>query len=49
MATDFRQIRNPYPIEGLRQHMHMMLDNGFTLSDFGKMAEDNPAKLLGIG
>lgn len=48
MATDFGQIRNPHPIEGMRQYIHMMLDNGFTLSEVEKMVKDKPAKLLGI-
>jgi len=48
MATDFGQIRNPHPIEGMCQYIHMMLDNGFSSSDVEKMTKDNPAKLLGI-
>jgi len=48
MATDFGQIRNPHPIEGMRQYIHMMLDNGLSFSDVEKMTKDNPAKFLGI-
>ncbi len=48
MATDLGQARNPHPLLGMCQYIHMMLDNGISLSDVEKMAKYNPARLLSI-
>ncbi|MGQ9781593.1 MAG: DUF6282 family protein [Nitrososphaeria archaeon] len=48
MATDLGQTRNPHPLIGMCQYIHMMLDNGLSIEAVEKMTKDNPARLLSI-
>lgn len=48
MATDFGQIQNPSPIEGLRMFIKEMLNEGFSKENIRTMVHDNPAMLLGL-
>jgi Family of unknown function (DUF6282) len=48
MATDFGQIANPLPAEGLRMFIQAMLQHGLTEEDIRLMVQDNPAEALGL-
>jgi hypothetical protein len=48
MSTDLGQYWNPYPAEGFRLFMAILLRNGLSLEDIELMAKKNPARLLGI-
>jgi hypothetical protein len=48
MATDFGQLVNPPPVEGLRAYVRAMLDEGFSGEEVERMVQHNPAKLLGL-
>lgn len=48
MATDFGQLVNPPPVEGLRAYVRAMLDEGFSSTEIERMVQYNPAKLLGL-
>lgn len=48
MSTDFGQITNPPPVEGMRMYMEMMMLLGITAEEVNIMAKTNPAKVLGL-
>ncbi|MBN2239501.1 MAG: hypothetical protein JW712_06990 [Dehalococcoidales bacterium] len=48
MSTDLGQYWNPYPAEGFRFFMAVLLRNGLTPEDIEVMAKKNPARLLGF-
>lgn len=48
MSSDFGQIQNPLPVEGLRIFIEMMKSCGVTEEEIEVMVKDNPAKLLDL-
>ena len=48
MSTDFGQVHNPPPPEGLRIFIRAMMDNGISDREIRMMVNENPGKLLGI-
>ena len=48
MSTDFGQITNPPPVEGMRMYMEMMMLLGITEEEIITMTKTNPAKVLGL-
>lgn len=48
MATDFGQLVNPPPVEGLRTYVRAMLDAGFAGAEIERMLHYNPARVLGL-
>jgi len=48
MSTDFGQVHNPPPPEGLRIFIRAMMENGINEREIRVMTTENPAKLLGI-
>lgn len=48
MSSDFGQIQNPLPVEGLRIFIEMMKSCGVTEEEIEVMVKDNPAKLLNL-
>lgn len=48
MSTDFGQVHNPPPPEGLRIFIRAMMDQGISQREIKMMVGENPAKLLGI-
>lgn len=49
MSTDLGQYWNPYPAEGFRFFMAILLRNGLSEKDIEVMARKNPAGLLDLG
>lgn len=48
MSTDLGQYWNPYPAEGFRFFMAILLRNGLSPKDIEIMTKKNPSQLLGI-
>ena len=48
MSTDFGQITNPPPVEGMRMYMEMMLLLGITEEEIITMTKTNPVTVLGL-
>lgn len=48
IATDFGQMENPPPVEGMRQYLAGLIAEGFTVQQIEMMAGDTPAYLLGF-
>lgn len=48
MATDFGQLKNPTPVDGMRQYVQAMLDGGLTPDEIQLMLHHNPALALGL-
>lgn len=48
LATDFGQVHNPSPLEGLRMMISTLMDLGLTEDDFTTMLKTNPSKLLNL-
>jgi predicted TIM-barrel fold metal-dependent hydrolase len=48
MSTDLGQYWNPYPAEGFRLFMAILVRNGLTPKDIEVMAKKNPTRLLGL-
>jgi hypothetical protein len=48
LATDFGQVFNPSPVEGLRMFILGLMNQGITREEIDIMARKNPAKLLGL-
>ena len=48
ISTDLGQYWNPYPAEGMRFFMAILLRNGLSPEDIEVMAKNNPARLLGL-
>lgn len=48
LSTDFGQLDQPLPVEGLRQFIFCLLELGVAPRDIALMIRTNPAKLLGL-
>ncbi len=48
MSTDFGQIFNPTPVEGMRMYIETMLRCGITEDEIIQMVKKNPARALGL-
>ena len=48
LATDFGQVENPSPVEGLRRYIAGMMHLGIGRADIDRMMRINPAWLLGL-
>ncbi len=48
MATDFGQIHNPWPVNGMKLFINSMLQKGVSIGDIHTMCKDNPQKLIKI-
>jgi hypothetical protein len=48
MSTDFGQITNPPPVEGLRMYIETIRPLGITEDEIITMTRTNPAKALGL-
>jgi hypothetical protein len=48
MATDFGQVFNPSPVEGLRMFILSLMNQGISSEEIHIMVRKNPAKLLGL-
>ena len=48
ISTDLGQYWNPYPAEGMRFFMAILLRNGLSPADIEVMAKKNPTRLLGL-
>ena len=48
LSTDFGQLDEPQPVEGLRQFIFCLLDLGMSEGEIGAMVRDNPLSLLGL-
>lgn len=48
MATDLVDLYQPDPVEGMRMFIHLMMKNGVSREDIGKMVKTNPEKLLDL-
>ena len=48
-STDFGQVPNPTPVEGMRFFIKLMLENGFPEKDIRVMIKENPEKVFGFG
>lgn len=48
MSTDFGQLENLTPVEGMRKFIEEMLENGITEDEIDRMIRKNPRKLLNL-
>ena len=48
MSTDFGQISNPPPVEGMRMYIETMLQCGISEDEIITMVRKNPAQALGL-
>jgi len=48
MSTDFGQVHNPPPPEGLRIFIRAMRENGISDGEIRMMVNENPGKMLDI-
>jgi len=48
LATDFGQVFNPSPVEGMRMFILSLMNQGITPEEIDIMARKNPAKLLNL-
>ena len=48
LASDFGQLHNPSPVEGLRMFAQSMIRCGIDPQDVRRMLVDNPRRLLGL-
>jgi hypothetical protein len=48
LSTDFGQLRNPSPMEGMRAYLTGLSIEGFRPQEIQKMAGENPSDLLGL-
>jgi len=48
-STDFGQVPNPTPVEGMKFFIKLMLENGFSEKDIRRMIKENPEKVFGFG
>lgn len=48
LATDFGQVFNPSPVEGMRMFILSLMNQGIMPEEIDIMARKNPAKLLGL-
>jgi hypothetical protein len=48
LSSDYGQVNNPRPVEGLRHFANLLLEKGFTTEELEIMMKINPSKLMGI-
>jgi hypothetical protein len=48
LGTDSGQMYHPYPHELFKYFFYLLLELGFSYEEIGRMARDNPGRLLGI-
>jgi hypothetical protein len=48
MATDFGQPRNVHPVQGLRNYIAALLEDGFSEGHISRMVRQNPTEVLGL-
>jgi len=48
LSTDFGQVYNPTPVDGLRMFIVSLLQQGLSQTDIDMMTKSNPALLLGL-
>lgn len=48
LASDYGQVGNPHPVEGLKHFAQLLLDNGFSMQELETMMKENPSKVMGI-
>ena len=48
LSTDLGQIDNPDPIEGFKEFIEILLNNGITIDEIEIMIKENPKRLLNI-
>ena len=48
LASDYGQVGNPHPVEGLKHFAGLLLDKGFTIDELEKMMKTNPSTVMGI-
>ena len=46
MATDFGQIHNPRPVNGMKMFINSMISEGISIDEIYSMCKDNPNKLI---
>jgi hypothetical protein len=46
MATDFGQIHNPHPVNGMKMFIDTMVHEGISIDEIYLMCKDNPNKLI---
>ncbi len=46
MATDFGQLFNPRPINGMKMFINSMIREGISIDEIDLMCKDNPHKLI---
>ena len=46
LATDFGQIHNPKPVDGMKMYISTLIDKGIKKSEIQTMTVDNPKKLV---
>lgn len=48
LSSDLGQVHNPFPWEGLRMFLRVLLEKGISKEDLKRMVQDNPSYLLNI-
>ena len=48
LASDYGQVGNPHPVEGLKHFAKLLMDQGFSIPELEQMMKVNPAKVMGI-
>jgi len=48
LSSDYGQVSNPRPVEGLKHFANLLLEKGFTPDELEQMMKTNPSKLMGI-
>lgn len=48
ISTDLGQSVMPHPIEGMKQCIADLIENGFTSTDINRLVRENPAMLIGL-
>ena len=46
MATDFGQLHNPSPVNGMKMFINSMVLEGISIDEINLMCRDNPYKLI---
>jgi|Deesub1362A_J573_1020465.scaffolds.fasta_scaffold00036_98 predicted TIM-barrel fold metal-dependent hydrolase len=48
-STDFGQVPNPKPVDGMKSFIDLMLKSGFSEKDIDVVIKENPKKVFGFG
>lgn len=48
ISSDYGQLNNPRPVEGLKHFASLLMDKGFTYEELETMVKINPSKLMGL-